>query len=214
MQHDNSETTDIRSLIDEANRLLDENEFAAARDTFRAAAIQAAPTRPLLGNLNVAEQQERLQFSRILGEKHPNSLIAQLEQIALLMSMGDQWTAHAVVRCSELLQTIGLDTLETHHIQRLRFRAASQTVYGSMPDPYRTLVEDFTEVWRAGEIYAWAVQPRTGMLQEIASMNEPEVIPVLGVLAQQEWLPLNTRKFLETKISELEALKEATQEYS
>jgi hypothetical protein len=65
-------------LVDQADRLLEENDFAAAMAAYRAAALAGPPASPALTNLGVAEDQERLGFWRLLRQKHPTSLVVRL----------------------------------------------------------------------------------------------------------------------------------------
>ncbi len=204
---------DLTHLIEEADRLLEGNEFAAARDMFRAVCLLAPPTRHTLVNLNVAEEQEQLQFSRTLVQKYPDSLMAQLEEVMAFMRLGSHWNAHAAIRCTDILQALDLTLVEEHQVRRLRFRAATRTGYYSAREPYQTIVEDFSKLWVAGNTYHWAARSRQGMLQDLAAMNEPEATLILETLAGEDWLPPLVKQLLEAKIRELRILENVTQEY-
>ena len=204
--------SNLDDMIEEADRLLEENNFAAALDLYRAAIMMAPPTKYVLDNLRVAEEQEVLQFSLSLTEKYPDSLVAAKNYIDSLLRVGGHWNAHAVTQCTKLLKRMDLDATEERRLRRLRFHAATRTSYYAMRDPYQSLVEDFSTVWQAGDTYPWAIRSRDGMLEDLLAMKESEAIPVLEELAGLEWLPSEVSQLLGVKVTELRMLKHIIQD--
>jgi hypothetical protein len=205
--------SDFDSILKQADHLLEENNFAAALELYRAATRAGPPTRYLLDNLRVAEEQEALEFSRTLRQKYPDSLVAGKNHVYNLLQLGGHWTAHAVILCTELLEQLDLDVTEERSIRRLRFHAATRTGFYAMRDPYRTLVEDFSKILQAGDTYHFAIRSRGAMLVDLARMEATEAIPLLRELGGLEWLPLAAKQFLDTKIMELQILEEVIQEF-
>jgi len=70
--------TGVDERIAEAETRFDKNDFAGAIEDYRAAAIQM-PTKIdlVLGNLSVAETQERLAFAREMSGLYPDSIIVR-----------------------------------------------------------------------------------------------------------------------------------------
>lgn len=70
--------TGVDERIAEAKTRFDKNDFAGAIEDYRAAAIQM-PTKIdlVLGNLSVAETQERLAFAREMSGLYPDSIIVR-----------------------------------------------------------------------------------------------------------------------------------------
>jgi hypothetical protein len=199
--------SDLNHIIEEANHLLEENNFGAARSMYQRAAMLASPTQHVLGNLHVAEEQERLQFRRAIIQKYPESRAARLDEIAILMSMDHHWYDHAIDRCTDLLlhNSQAPDNL---HIRWLRLQAAAHR------GNYKTFLEDFPELWTAGDTFTWAIRSRRTLVQELAKLGDPGAIPVLELLNQKTWLPLAVKEFLEAKIRELKTLTTAMQHFN
>lgn len=197
-----------RKLQDEATHLLENNRYADARDAYRKAAIVELPTRDLLISLRVAEELEQLEFSQHLRDKYPHSLIIAEYDINNLLQLDSQWTAHAVLRCTELLQTSNLEPTEELKLHNLRFYAVTRASYYAARDATRLFIEDFSEVWRTGANTPLARRLRRQLLSNIASMNEHKGILLLEALMKEQWLPTNIRNFLQVKLEELRFLEQ------
>lgn len=197
----------LKQLIEEADSLLENNEFAAARDLYRSAVLLAPPTEDVLGKLRVAEEQDQLQFSRNLRHHFPASLVVQKNEIRTLMQMGNAWNVHALMRCTELLEAGSLELPETLHIRWRRLKAAIRAGRHQVQDQYRTLIEDFFELWDAGTRLPWAMKIRSNLVEELAGLIDPLAIETLTDLSERDWAPSGLKEFLNTKIRELHTLE-------
>jgi len=205
--------TALVDIIREADQLLEEGNFSAARDLYRVAATIDSPTKYVLDSLRVAEEAEALVFSRNLREKYPHSIIAWINDISNLIYHGKQWNAHAVQHSTELLQHGNLSGDEALHIRRLRCRAILHSGYYTVLQLYPILVEDFSTIWKAGISEPLTVRGPRGLLDELAAIRDPRIVFVLEALNQIADLPPKVKQFLDLKIQELQTLGEISADY-
>jgi hypothetical protein len=190
--------SDATALLEEADRLLDENEYRAALEQYREAALATLPSAHLLANLSVAEDQDRLAFRRVLKERFPQSLECRLSEVGVLIAIA--WYDQAVRSCTELLNTSAKNTLDKVRIHRLRLRAA---VSGG---DCATLDEDFLAIWRAGDTHPAAERIRMGLVKDLARVGDPTAARALRRIGGQQGIPREVKKFIDGKASELLAL--------
>ncbi len=193
---------DPASLREQAYRFLEENDFAAARDLYREAAMLDLPSQRVLINLSVAEAEERLQFRRTLYEKH-NSLIAKMSVIGELFAR--KLYDHVLHECTNLLTQGNLSPVDELFIRHRRFSAAAHTVYFPRNVPATVLSEDFWFLWSP---FKPSLTERSHqiVLGELAQVNSASLVPVLQTLAADERLPQPVQQFLAAKVHELQLL--------
>lgn len=196
--------TNFDNLVAEADRYLDEGKYSSARDAYRAAATLSAPTKRLMWNLAVAEESEHLQYIRDLILLYPSSLEIQLELIKSLIRIAEP--ENAVVECTKLLHQGNLTMIDELLVRWSRFRAAVSSRSAVMQDRYKTIAEDFSVIWRAGETDIRATQSRSDLVRELAALRYPAAIPVLEALMAEVGVPPQVKQFLEIKIHELQML--------
>lgn len=185
-------------LLEEASWKLEEHDFAGAREAYRAAALHAPPTPTTLGNLSIAEDQERLQFRRMLSQQYPESVEARLSEADVLLAI--HRPALAVRLYTELLQTCNTDLQHTLPIRLRRFQAAVHS------GDAQALREDFTAIWLAGETLPPAKRFRARLLHGLAGLADAKAMSSLETLAEQAWLPPQVQQFFAVKVKELQAL--------
>ena len=71
---------DIRTLLDQAYRKMDAQDFAGAVHDYRTAAMMAMPDATTLTNLTQASDHEQLAFLEQLRERYPNYELAWFMQ--------------------------------------------------------------------------------------------------------------------------------------
>jgi hypothetical protein len=192
---------DVDQLIAEADRRLDENEFAAARDLYREIALARAPSMALLANLGVAEDQERLQFRRVLARRYPSEPRFRVAEAETLIDVHKP--ALAIDVCTQLLQSEdGQSPEQRTALHLLRFRAAVRS------GRYDTLIEDVRTVWEAGETFAPARRLRQALLRGIVQLDRAEAIPVLESLCERGIVPERASAFVVAKVEELRRLSD------
>lgn len=198
--------TDTLSLREQAYQLLDANDFAGARDLYRAAAMLDLPDERALGNLAVAEGEERLQFRRALYEKH-HSLVAKMSVIHALFIAKHY---DSVLReCTDLLTKGDLTVVEDLRIRWLRFRSALRTFNFPRDIPLTVIAEDFWWLWFI-TMPKLVERSRNLLLIEVAQVQHTHLIPVLESLADDARLPPPAQKFLQAKVHELQLLQAVT----
>ena len=191
-------------LIEEASWKLEKYDFTGAREAYRAVALHTPPTRATLGNLSIVEDQERLQFRRMLSQQYPESVEARLSEAEVLLAI--HRPAHAVRLCTELLKTSSTDPKHTLPIRLRRFQAAVHS------GDDHVLREDFTAIWLAGDTLPPARRFRARLLHSLAGLEDPRAMSTLETLAEQAWLPLRVQQFFAVKVKELQCLATAIQE--
>ncbi len=189
-------------LFEEGEQLLDANDFAGARDAYRRAAIAGCLSRPCLGNLEVATEQERLAFARELHARHPASFEAALTLVHTLMAT--RRFDEAVLVCSNMLSERGSDTAALQ-IRIVRLQAAAQSRH------HETLVDDARAIWAEGELRPAGRRLRRILLRTIAGIHHAEAEQAVHSIAAA--LPEGPeRRVLTAKGAELAALADALRE--
>lgn len=192
--------TDVDERIAEAEAKLDKNDFAGAIEDCRAAAIQM-PTKIdlVLGNLSVAETQERLAFAREMSGLYPGSIIAGFREAQLLLESG--FTLQAIGRFSGLIALSKEDLTQEKRARLGRLEAALRA------GAYPVFVEDFLWLWKAATL---PLQKRH-LLRILSQADKVDFLSVLKRLLEEERFPSEIRDFVQAKIDELEALNSAFQ---
>lgn len=194
--------TDSQSLREQADQLLEENDFAAARDLYREAALLELPDQRLLGNLAVAEAEEQLQFTHTLHEKH-QVLLTKRGVIGELFAR--KRYDSVLHECTNLLTQGNLSAVDELFIRHRRFSAAARTVYFPRNVPATVLSEDFWFLWSP---FKPSLTERSHqiVLAELAQVNSAGLVPVLQTLAADDRLPPPVQQFLAAKVHELQLL--------
>ena len=104
MKSDNPNTSethlDWEHLLDEADRLLEQYDFAGSVAAFREAALLAPLASNWLENLKIAEDNERVEFRRRLTHMFPESLDLAHDELQLLGRA--RYAGRAVAPCGHL----------------------------------------------------------------------------------------------------------------
>jgi hypothetical protein len=190
-------STDLLAAADE---YLEANQFAKARDAYRAVLLSGQSSAEAIINRGVAEQEEELAFLRHLAEAYPENIDFQL---ALAQRMvASHYASHAHRLCSTLLER-PLRARDQFLVRRIRVGAALRS--GRL----ECLVDDLTKLWNPPEIVNASAQFRKGLLRDIAAISDPVSIPTLELVATEPWVNESFRRFLVCKIAELQTLATA-----
>jgi hypothetical protein len=196
--------SDSTELIAEADRKLEENSYAEARDLYRAAALMTSPTRATLVNLSIAEDQDRLEFRRQLSLAHPTSTQVRLAEASALTS------AHRARQAIQIYtQMLGWETIDSH--KAFAVRLARLRVAASSGD-YQVLQNDFLALWKASAADPRLRRLRPTMLRSLAQLHDVKAIGMLQVLFEDTDIGSPVKHFLESKITELRSLAAAIEE--
>ena len=192
--------TDIDERIAKAETKLDKNDFAGAIEDYRAAAVQMPPKIDLvLGNLSVAETQERLAFAREMSRLYPDSIIVGFREAQLLLESG--FTPQAIERFSNLIALSKEDSLQEKRARFGRLEAALRA------GAYQVFVEDFLWLWKAATLPL----QKQHLLRFLSRADKVDFLSMLKQLLEGERFPLEIRNFVQAKIDELKALNSAFQ---
>ena len=192
--------TGVDERIAEAKTRFDKNDFAGAIEDYRAAAIQM-PTKIdlVLGNLSVAETQERLAFAREMSRLYPDSIIVGFREAQLLLESG--FTPQAIERFSNLIALSKEDLLQEKRARLGRLEAALRA------GAYQVFVEDFLWLWKAATLPL----QKQHLLRFLSRADKVDFLSMLKQLLEGERFPLEIRNFVQAKIDELEAFNSAFQ---
>lgn len=190
---------DVDAKIAEAEIKLEQNDFPGAIEDYRSAAVHMPVAIGLvLGNLSVAEVQERLAFARELANLYPDSLPAVFREARLLYEGG--FILPAIERFTDLIALSKDDPVESTRARRGRLEASLRAGASSV------FIEDFSWLWQT------AVLPtqKHDLLRILAQIKQADFIPVLERLLELDIFPSEIGEFVRSKISELEHLKRAS----
>jgi hypothetical protein len=195
----------FKDLLEEAEQLLDANDFAGARDAYRRAALAGCLSRASLANLEVATEQESLAFARSLCARHPTSFEASLALAHSLMAA--RRFDEAVLFCSSMLSDCGGAATAALQIRIVRLKAAAKGHH------HETLVDDVRAIWAEGELLPAAKKLRRTILRTIAAIDNAEAEQAIHSIAAA--LPEGPeRRMLAAKCAELAALGDALRQES
>lgn len=192
--------TDRDTNLLAADSLLDENRFAEARDAYRSVLIAGHVSPRALGNLCVAETEERLAFRRLLSSLFPEDVECRLTEVAELISSNR--AAHALRSCTELLEKTS-SPKEQSLVRVARLRAAARC------GDFQFFAEDFRAVWGAEATVEGMRRFRSGLLELVSGITDKRAIPVLRAMAADQLGTDSRFGFLAAKAAELEALESA-----
>ncbi len=193
-------------LIEEADRLYAEEDYAAAFELYRAVVLQGPPTRHVVGALHISLSRMGPDLMHHLLYQYPTSFAVR-EQAA--MYFRNQIPSDISVRlCTELMEENrqagdAYDPALERYLRGVRIQAA---VFMPLPpatsQEYQFFIQDFLQTWTPSTWKGW-------LLNDIARIWDPLLIPALSSLAEAEDLPLPVKRLLAAKIAELQALHEA-----
>lgn len=187
---------DTKLLIQQADRKLEENDFAGARDDYREALMASGPQEILI-NLGVAENHERLHFIKTLRQKYPDSVKVHQMEIHCLMDIGH--SRNALILVSQLLKRDDLSPEERLYFHEMRLRLSFVT------QRYDHVLEDFAFSWNmAQQLLPPRPYAQVALLTIISeNARELDTIPILETLASDDQYPLIIREYLAAKIEEI-----------
>lgn len=196
---------DAGSKFDDALAMLERNDFAGARDAYREGCLLESPNLAVLGNLEIAEEQEQIAFRRTLMELHVGSLSAKMGYAHALLR--NRRPHQAVDVCTQALGNVAADMKTAMPIRLLRMRAAFAAAM------YDVAMDDVLAIWRAAEVVPAARAFRRGILKQIAALQDTGAIDALRALVDE--LPGETviASFLQGKVNELERFEAALESF-
>jgi len=190
---------DTESPFAEAQRKLEQNSFHEAVALYRETAMGFEPSQRQLGNLAVAEDEDRLQFRRELCRRHPNSLGCKMSMLQTLESGGHSGLAVQVA--SEILSTNDLTQSQELLLRLLRLKSALATPRCAL------ILEDFAHLWQAGEEHVAALRCRKGILTSMAACRDPLHVDAFEQLSELPFLGEPVAKLFKTKAEELRLMQ-------
>lgn len=188
-------TNSLGQILDEAERLLERNQYSEAHDHFRRAVLLAPPNAATLANWQISELEERLAFMRRVAEVHPRDVDCQLALANELIKYARG--AQAVILCGDLLKL----TDEPRKQLLVRFVRLQAAVDGNR---FASFVEDFAFIWRSRLRGAEHFRKRS--LRIIASLDCAKAISSVEAICLDDELPSEVGAFLVAKLAELQAL--------
>ena len=153
----------------------------------------------VLGNLSVAETQERLAFAREMSRLYPDSIIVGFREAQLLLESG--FTPQALERFSNLIALSKEDSLQEKRARLGRLEAALRA------GTYQVFVEDFLWLWKVATLPL----QKQHLLRFLSRADKVDFLSMLKQLLEGERFPLEIRNFVQAKIDELKALNSAFQ---
>jgi hypothetical protein len=198
-------TDDTNHLIEAADRLYEEENYAAAFELYRTVVMQGSPTRHAVGFLHTSLERMGKDLMYELLHKYPRSFAVR-EQAAIYFRNKSQ-SALTVRLCTELLEeNRQADEHDPALEQYLRSVRVQATVHWPLnpatTQEYEFFIQDFLQLWASD-----AGRPR--LFAAIARIQDPLFIPTLRTLSEEAVFPVTVQRLLEAKIAELHALREA-----
>ncbi len=191
--------TDADELLSEADALLEQNRFSEAKLAYRAVLESGVASSRAIINLEVAEGEDRLAFLRSLVARYPEEMEYRIAQVNELILAGR--ADHAIQFCTLMLGKT-TELREQLLIRLLRLRAAAQSWR------CESYVEDFREVWNAGETVPGFDRMRRTLIESISGCTRVEAIPSFQALAEGRIVSEALVQFIQAKVTELRALEE------
>ena len=188
-----------KTMLAEAHDKLEQNSFSEACALYRQAAMISEPNQKQLGNLAVAEEEERLQYRRELCRRYPGSFDCKLSLIQILNSAAH--SSLAVQLASELLSASDLRENQHLLLRFVRLKSAIATTNVEL------VIEDFAELWKAGEDNGAAYRCRKGILMSLASCSDPAYVEAFQRLSELAFLDEQVAHFFELKAEELRMMR-------
>lgn len=143
MSADN-EATDLRTLQDSADALLEENRYEEARSVYRRLVGMGDISARTTNNLLVAEESERVALALHVAET-AKSAAATLYRAATLHGVGRY--DGCVALCTSALEAPGLERLDEMRLRIWRLKAACDASRPHAP----SIEEDIDWLWQRGE---------------------------------------------------------------
>lgn len=186
-------------LFAEAQSNLDQNRFREASDLYRQAATICEPTQTQLGNLSLAEAEDRVQSRRELCSRYPTSLNCKLSLIQALDSAGH--SNLAVQRASEALLADDLAQNEQLLLRLVRLKSAVASA------TCKLVLEDFVHVWNAGEHNVAAFRCRKGVLTSLLGCSDTRCVDTFEELSALPCVDELVANLFKTKAEELRLMR-------
>jgi hypothetical protein len=193
-------------LIEEADRLYEEENYAAAFELYREVVLQGPPTRHAVGFLHISLERMGPDLMHHLLYQYPTSFAVR-EQ-ATMYFRNKIPSVISVRLCTELIEENrqagdAYDPALERYLRGVRIEAAvNWPLSPATSQEYQFFIQDFLQTWIPSTWKGW-------LLNAITRIWDPLFIPALSSLAEVEDLPLPVKKLLAAKIAELQALHEA-----
>lgn len=198
---------DIRTLLDQAYRKMDAQDFAGAVHDYRAAAMMAMPDATTLSNLTQASDHEQLAFLEQLRERYPDSELAWFMQARYYAAM--HYPDQAIELYAKMFELFGATPKDRFSIHWDRLQAACRDIRLRET----LIVEDVCTIWDMGEEYTPARKLRWLLLKILVrELDDETSISVFEALAEDTRFPDSVRRVFYAKIDELIALSDAVEE--
>ena len=186
----------IAQILDDADRLLECNRFAEARDRFRIAVTRVSPNSRTRINWLIAEAEEQLMFMREVVETHPDNVGCHLCLACELLRQGKD--SQSLLTCNRLLET-AIGSQDELLIRLTRLDAAAQC------GRFETFPEDFGFVWYSE--LGGARRFRKRLLKMVANLSDVTAVSCVEEILRRQNLPTDVQAFLDAKQVELQALQ-------
>jgi tetratricopeptide (TPR) repeat protein len=187
----------------EADQKLDVNDFAAAVNLYRAAMKSHEPSAQVLGNLDIAEDADAVQFHSELARLYGRSLTVRMALARCLLA--SKRSSQALDCCTRALQELLVDPKSEILLRRLRLESALAS------RQYDIAASDFRFIWQAGEKLPASRAFRRRLLSFVASLNEPKAVEFIDGIRVVLTTPIGIA-LAEAKLKELVALGAAIDE--
>jgi hypothetical protein len=187
--------------LDEANKLLKQNDFSRAKAAYRDVFLHIEPTKEDLGNSYMAEQYDRLLFIRQLAETYPDSHVIRLAEADYEALLGH--FDRAIQGYSGLLEEAG----SAQQKARITLGRLSANCRRSIPDG-DLLVADFLSLWRLDESIASSSRVKllavNTLVKELHSAASRDALVTL--LAEPDISPA-AKAVIENKLEQLRRIE-------
>lgn len=197
-----TDADELARLISEADARLESNDFSVALDLYRKAATKDEPSKHVLVNLSVAQDQESIRFWRDLSRLFPNSIQVRLGEARALLAA--RFFGNAAEVCTELLRT---EATAAERTAILRLRVACS----SGGRRYELMMSDLAALWSSSDPLATAPRFRVGVLEELVRLADPDAIAALESFGNMPNVPDEVRALVTAKVHELEEFKKAAE---
>jgi hypothetical protein len=187
----------------DADRLFDEQEYAAARELYRAEALRRVPAGKLFYTMHLAHELDELQFLEQISRRYSDQVECQLAYITCLIEQ--RAAARAVDECNNLLG-IAIQTPHEITIRFLRVRAALLN-----PKWSGTLSDDLLNIWELAQLLPQPTSSRRTLLTEIVKISTSAFIPALRDIVEDQAMPTQMTRVVRAKLTELEGLSDVVE---
>jgi hypothetical protein len=158
----------------------------------------------IVGNLHLAEKQERFAFWQSLARTHPERFEYRLAQVHWQLRNG--FAHFAFVACTQLLSQTNSakNNLLLHYI---RLQAAPRC------NRFESFCEDFAATWNADPLIPGARTLRPAFLSVIAELTTVHALPALEALSTKGGYCHDVLELVSAKAAELAMLDKVRSKY-